>query len=704
LQFLLLIVLNAQIGNNWHFGDNNAMSFTATNNMLAPVQLGRSNLTSDEGCTSMSDKSGNVLFYSNGVKVMNKNNMLMLNGNDLLGNISSFQSSIAIQQPGSINKYYLFTSDAFENNFFNGYRYHIIDMQRDNGNGEVISKNNMLWPRCTERLTMVQHSNGIDVWIITNDNFSKTFRSWLLTCNGLQLTPIVSEVGESLNVFQDMNLGALVVSPDGKKMCQTFFYDATGTNFTPFFQLFDFNASTGLLSNAKKIELGRSAYGCAFSPNSKLLYLTDPNSQSIAQVEATLPTAGAIQNSLVTIPSSYGLFGLQLAPNLKIYVARYNNYMIQINNPNIKGLGCNFTDDSTVAYKNGFCYLNFPQFINNSFFDPYNGFTYSYVDSCNATIQFNAYSNLNGTVNYTWDFGDGQTSTAQNPIHTYVNKNRQYNVTVKIDNNTSCGAPLYKSNLVNAQGVLVNLQFDYTAKCDSNIVSINNLSYTDPTNVKYIWQMGDGTTLNNKNPVYSYATPGTYNITLSIQNINTCFVTPVVKTIQFETITLQAPGNVQINEGESIQLLTSSTGTKFAWKPNIYINDSSLLSPTVAPVITTTYFVTARNNSNCIAKDTVVVTVNNKKEIYIPTAFTPNNDGINDLLEPSFSISLQNIAFNIYNKWGQLVFEGNKQNGYNWNGKFKNKLAPTGTYVYYFNATNILGEKKIRKGTINLLL
>ncbi len=698
-----VFIIKAQVGNNWYFGENVAFNFNTNITQTAPILLNTNALVSDEGCTSISDSLGNLLFYSNGRKVFNKTHSLMLNGDNLFGHPSAFQSSIAVKKPGNNNLYYLFTCDAFENNFNVGYHYSIIDMRNDNGKGEVITKNVLLTVRSTERLTAVQHSNGIDVWIITNDYNSNVFKCWLLTCNGLQALPVINTIGDVLDVYVAMNIGALMASPDGKKICQTYFPDGASGGVTPFFQLFDFDASTGILSNTKKISLNRYAYGCCFSPNSKLLYLTDPNLQSIVQLEATLPTVAAIQNSMVIIPTSFGLFGMQIAPNLKMYVARNSKYVVQINYPNNKGLNCNYSDDSTIVIQNGMSLINYPQYINNSFFDPYNGFTFNNIDSCNGILQFNAYSNLSGTVQYQWDFGDGQSSSLQNVTHNYAIKNRQYNVTLKIINNTNCASPIYKSNIVIPQGILVNLQFDSFSNCDSNKVVFINKSFSEPNFSNYLWQFGDGQTSTLKNPIHNYSSAGNYTITLQLQNVNTCVSSTITKNIQISGISLQVPNQLQINEGESIQLNTLSNGTNFAWTPNKYLNDSTLLSPIASPIVSTTYNIKAINNNNCSAFDSVTITVKPKTEIFIPNVFTPNNDGVNDFIRPNYSLTYNNITFNIYDKWGKKVFDGNTNNQYKWDGKIKQNNAINGTYVYYFRANNLLGESKFKKGTIILL-
>src|SRR4029079_16678112 len=121
----------------------------------------------------------------------NKLHEVMLNGDNLLGDPSAAQSSIIIPMPNADSIYYVFTTDAIENNYANGYRYSVVNMRRDNGKGEVIQKNILLNASCTERLIAARHANGVDVWVIGNEKNSNTFKAWLVSCTGVQAVAVV---------------------------------------------------------------------------------------------------------------------------------------------------------------------------------------------------------------------------------------------------------------------------------------------------------------------------------------------------------------------------------------------------------------------------------------------------------------------------------------------------------------------------------
>ena len=248
--------LDAQRNNIWYFGGNSGLNFNNTS-AAPPTPLTDGIMAANEGCSSICDEEGRIMFYTDGVTVYNKLHQVMVNGTSIGGNVSTFQGALIIPHPGNQNLYYIFTGDALENGYDNGYRYSVVDMTADNGNGAVTSKNTLLWSSGSERLAATRHANGVDVWLITNDESSNVFRSWLINCSGLQGNHVVSTVGEVMNQHEAANVGALRFSPDAKMLCQTHFPDLVAVGNTPpdYFQLFDFNNSTGAITNPRKIEL-----------------------------------------------------------------------------------------------------------------------------------------------------------------------------------------------------------------------------------------------------------------------------------------------------------------------------------------------------------------------------------------------------------------------------------------------------------------
>jgi gliding motility-associated-like protein len=134
----------------------------------------------------------------------------------------------------------------------------------------------------------------------------------------------------------------------------------------------------------------------------------------------------------------------------------------------------------------------------------------------------------------------------------------------------------------------------------------------------------------------------------------------------------------------------SGNGLSYAWSPATWLNNTSLLQPTVTPTNDITYTLTVTSADGCIISDEVFVKV--LKTPTIPNTFSPNGDGVHDKWEIKYLNSYPGCTVEVYNRYGQLVF---RSTGYNqaWDGTFKGKPLPAGTYYYLINPKN--GRKQM---------
>lgn len=351
--------------NNWFFGHKAAISFLTN----IPSIIPNSAIDAPEGCSSISNSNGSLLFYTDGITVWNKQNQQMPNGYGLHGNLESTSSAIIVQQPLNDSLYYIFTIDAYGST--NGLQYSIINMKLNNGLGDVVKKNIQLINPVSEKIAIIKHANNRDYWIVSHlFDGSNNFIAYLLTPSGVDSKSIISSVGEIIYVDFHRNnvIGQMKASPAGNKIAAAF----TRYNFT---QLFDFDNNTGILSNPIKlygfhndddIDFGGHGgmYGLEFSPDGKFLYTSsgftgwyigeqipyDKLSQFISQFDISLPSAYYINNSRIKVlenPSTPTLLGqMQLGPDNKIYIARYNSkFLGVISKPNVYGTGCEASYD-----------------------------------------------------------------------------------------------------------------------------------------------------------------------------------------------------------------------------------------------------------------------------------------------------------------------------------------------------------------------
>lgn len=433
---ILILLLNtqilAQVGptSNWYFGTNAGVTF----NSGVPVALTNGALTTTEGVATISDNSGNLLFYTNGITVWNRNHLIMTNGNGLLGDQSSTQSAIIIQKPLSTNIYYIFTSDNDAG--FDGIRWSEVDMTLSGSLGAITSNKNiaLLSPGqlSCEKLCAVRNCNGQDIWIISKDWNSNVFRCWsvsnlmvgnILTWSASGITPTGVTQG---------SYGQLKASSDGKKLAACYYGLTGGINKI---ETYDFNPSTGIVTNPQTISTEAGIYGCEFSPNGKILY-AGCNAGLLLQWNLCAGTLTQIRASR-TVISNLGPFigSLQIGPDQKIYVSRRTTSLSVINSPNTIGIGCGYSELSInlLGRNSQFGLPNFASYYTQQTVTIPSPVAFS----CNL-FQFWA-PTLNPSCNpinyqYTWNFGDGTQSNIQNPTHQFPIGT--WNVTLTI--NTGC--------------------------------------------------------------------------------------------------------------------------------------------------------------------------------------------------------------------------------------------------------------------------
>ena len=369
-QFTLLLVLLITLGaaaqkqaNNWFFGESAGLSFAS--NPPSPNTNG--NLSTMEGSASISNENGDLLFYSDGMRVWNSNNTQMPNGNGLLGDPSSTQSCIIIPKPNSDHLYYVFTIDdvANGNGGENGLNYTLVDMDLDEGRGDVVNtvKNvNLTSPMC-EKLTAIIHANETDVWVVAQKWETNHFYSYLLTEDGVAQDPIISEAGIVISGSIHNGKGYMKISADGTRLAKA----NAGLHSV---EIFYFNDETGDITNPLIISGGfGEPYGLEFSQNTRLLYVnTWKNNGGMRLIQYDLD-AGSIEDIINSrFDVATGTEGaLQLAPDDHIYVAVNNSdYLSRIKYPNKIEAGCEFEEEA-VYLENRTCRWGLPNFMQSYF-------------------------------------------------------------------------------------------------------------------------------------------------------------------------------------------------------------------------------------------------------------------------------------------------------------------------------------------------
>lgn len=363
---------------NWYFGRNAGLQFKGDGSVV-PLLDGE--LSTNEGCASISDKFGNLLFYTDGITIWNRTNAIMTNGSGLLGDPSSTQSALIVPKPDDNDIYYVFTVNALGGDVHNtalleGLNYYIVHMSRG-ANGEVVGRGNngqpLLKPN-SEKVTAVRSADCSSIWLISQ--FLDSFYAYEISAAGVNTTPVVSVVPTvvPLGGYRYNAIGYLKASPDGSKIAvaHSTVSDVTNRSAPGKLLLYDFDSATGQVTNEQEIDISnRSPYGVEFSPNNEILYVTTDfyNSEG-TYIDGELNQYDLLAADINASRFRLGEFvngALQLGPNGKIYGSQFASGALNvINDPNERGAACNFVPgQQTLGGR--FASFGLPPFIQSLF-------------------------------------------------------------------------------------------------------------------------------------------------------------------------------------------------------------------------------------------------------------------------------------------------------------------------------------------------
>lgn len=162
------------------------------------------------------------------------------------------------------------------------------------------------------------------------------------------------------------------------------------------------------------------------------------------------------------------------------------------------------------------------------------------------------------------------------------------------------------------------------------------------------------------------------------------------------------PSDTSVVLNQPLQL-TATGSTNYEWNPGTWLSDPNIYNPVSTPLNNITYTVKVSNSIGCFALDTINVKVYFvPPDVYVPSAFTPTGDALNDLFRP-VALGIRSLeSFRVYNRWGELVYSTRIINQ-GWDGRWKGQPQNAGTYVWYVEATDYKGQKITKKGSVILI-
>lgn len=334
------------------------------------------------------------------------------------------------------------------------------------------------------------------------------------------------------------------------------------------------------------------------------------------------------------------------------------------------------------------------------------GFTFVYNDSCGPyTATFtNTSADTVGTPAYQWWFGDGSTFTGANPpLHTYPDTGT-YVVTMVMTDAAACKSPDTIIHIVHF--LKESASASYTIP-DSICLGAAFSPIVKMSNVNTItWAFGDGQSSTQTDPSHLYNSVGSYTVTLTALNSTGCgggdTISETIKVLPVPTANFSlVPITAEANIPTTFTNL-SVNATRYLWD----FGDNTT-STEVNPIHqyqkTGVYkaCLTAYNRSNCPSIACKEAPADIEPLLGLPTAFSPNGDGENDVLYVR-GAAIANLDLKIFNRWGQLVFETTSQQK-GWDGTFNGQPQPIDAYAYVLNCSFIDGTAKMLKGNITLL-
>jgi gliding motility-associated-like protein len=311
----------------------------------------------------------------------------------------------------------------------------------------------------------------------------------------------------------------------------------------------------------------------------------------------------------------------------------------------------------------------------------------------------------NSQITYNWRFSDGsnlQTTHATKTFNVVGTYRTQLMAT------TFFGCKDSIDSYVHVMPIGIP-DFSWDTICTNRPVLFSNLSNENGSvSVQYNWTFnngGPGSPLKNPLPV-TYTSNGTFDVTLQLKTLG-CEsdpkqVTKKIKVssplagIRYKDIT------VPINESRMIKI-RDTVGSIYNWKPHIQLsNYNSPVTEFFANGNDVRYLIDITDKNTCVTTDTFLVQILKKPGYYLPSAFTPNGDGLNDVITP-YIVGMKSLkGFSIFNRWGNRVFYTTKY-GESWDGKYGGTVQPVGVFAWILEYYTTDDKLVTAKGTITII-
>lgn len=675
--------------------------------------------------STISDRQGNLLFYSDGIQVMNRDFDFMPNGLFIKGTSFSDKTALFIPNPIDSNLYYLFTLNLRDREI----QYSIIDRRLDNGLGDIIEGQKNI-PFATNTAGLMVSAKGVcgSIWLIVAEENSNQILSFEVDAEGISASPVVSDVGQGSQLFTQTfpNRDLGLFSPDSKKL-------AIFNRLTSQIHLFDFDRNTGQFSNPINIPfpVGFRLSG-GFSSDGSKLYVNQRDENIVPNPNQNPPPTHIFQFDLnsndrqqiidsqiliATKENTYQAF-FQLSFDNSLYISDGNTHLSQIRFPNLLGTACEFMDSvllfpSTTVNnhkaQNWVFSADLPS-QKDSMFLPEDlnfctsnelrlnledmGETFQWQDGATAptytiteegkywveiskgnctfrdTIEvFSTPSPLDLGPDTTLCSNESLEINLTNLNANYVWQDGNNTSSISIETAGEYWVEMQEGNCITSDSITVNYhEFSIDLGPDMTVCEPTEINLDATTiDASYLWQNGsDNATLTTQEA-------GIFWVEVTQNN---CTETDSIF-VNLESLEVDLRTDTTICEGTNLLLSVNNlTNQQIEWSDgsmgdNLLITESGIYAATIF-------------TPNCQAKDSVTISTEaclpDICNLYIPNTFSPNNDGNNDFFQVYSGCEIANFDLEIYDRWGNRLFRTTDIQQY-WDGKTDGQDLQNGVYL-----------------------
>ncbi|MCE9539317.1 MAG: PKD domain-containing protein, partial [Bacteroidetes bacterium] len=334
-----------------------------------------------------------------------------------------------------------------------------------------------------------------------------------------------------------------------------------------------------------------------------------------------------------------------------------------------------------------------------------------------SIVTFNDLSTIPNTdslQSWTWNFGDGSTlNNNQNTSHLYPTKG-SYSVQLLVVSNFGCLDSITKISIVNPNPVVLFTAND-TVGCEPLCIGFQDLSYiASGINVQWTWDFGEGNTASDPNHCYnngSVVLPEFFSVTLTVTSDSGCISTlsknNYITVYPNPNAGFAVAPQTAVITNPVISIIDASEGANFwTWNFGDGSDTVSAFNPlphTYADTGTYTIMLVTSNQFSCLDTSYQTVIIEPDFLFYIPNAFTPNDDGVNDTFSGR-GLVITKYEMTIFDRWGNLVFFSDNIDK-PWDGRVNHgtEIAQGEVYIYSFKVTDFNMKKHEYKGVVTLV-